>query len=72
MVQSVRGPVYLASALAGHTQKGIYLLFGIYGRDVQEVTNMEIPGDVKEKAVALCPCRYSCGYNEGEILSFNR
>ena len=20
----------------------------------------------------LCPCRYSCGYNEGEILSFNR
>ena len=25
------------------------LLFGIYGRDVQEVTNMEIPEDVQEK-----------------------
>lgn len=42
------GAVYLASALAGHTQKGLPT-FGIYGRDVQEVTNMEIPGDVKEK-----------------------
>ena len=38
----------MASALAGHTQKGLPT-FGIYGRDVQEVTNMEIPGDVKEK-----------------------
>ena len=42
------GAVYLASALASHTQKGLPT-FGIYGRDVQEVTNMEIPEDVKEK-----------------------
>ena len=42
------GAVYLASALASHTQKELPT-FGIYGRDVQEVTNMEIPEDVKEK-----------------------
>ena len=42
------GAVYLASALASHTQKGLPA-FGIYGRDVQEVTNTNIPEDVKEK-----------------------
>ena len=42
------GAVYLASALASHTQKGLPT-FGIYGRDVQEVTDMEIPEDVQEK-----------------------
>lgn len=42
------GAVYLASALAGHTQKGLPA-FGIYGRDVQEVSNTEIPADVQEK-----------------------
>lgn len=42
------GAVYLASALAGHTQKGLPT-FGIYGRDVQDITDKEIPEDVKEK-----------------------
>ncbi len=42
------GAVYLASALAGHTQKGLPA-FGIYGRDVQEVNDVNIPEDVKEK-----------------------
>lgn len=42
------GAVYLASALAGHTQKGLPT-FGIYGRDVQDITETEIPDDVKEK-----------------------
>ena len=42
------GAVYLASALAGHTQKGLPT-FGIYGRDVQEITCTDIPEDVKEK-----------------------
>lgn len=46
------GAVYLASALASHTQKGLPT-FGIYGRDVQEVTNMEIPEDVQEKLLRL-------------------
>ncbi len=42
------GAVYLASALAGHTQKGLPT-FGIYGRDVQDITETVIPEDVKEK-----------------------
>ena len=42
------GAVYLASALASHTQKGLPT-FGIYGRDVQDVTATDIPADVKEK-----------------------
>ena len=42
------GAVYLAAALAGHTQKGLPA-FGIYGRDVQDSDNTEIPADVKEK-----------------------
>ncbi len=42
------GAVYLAAALAGHTQKGVPA-FGIYGRDVQEATDTEIPADVREK-----------------------
>jgi len=42
------GAVYLAAALAGHNQKGIPA-FGIYGRDVQDAGDTEIPGDVREK-----------------------
>ncbi len=42
------GAVYLASALAGHNQKGLPA-FGIYGRDVQDVSDDSIPADVKEK-----------------------
>jgi L-fucose/D-arabinose isomerase len=42
------GAVYLAAALAGHNQKGLPA-FGIYGHDVQEVNDNEIPEDVKAK-----------------------
>ena len=42
------GAVYLAAALAGHTQKGIPA-FGIYGHDVQAATDTTIPEDVKAK-----------------------
>jgi L-fucose isomerase len=42
------GAVYLAAALAGHSQKGLPA-FGIYGRDVQDVGDNRIPDDVKEK-----------------------
>jgi L-fucose isomerase len=42
------GAVYLAAALAGHSQKGLPA-FGIYGRDVQDATDRAIPDDVKEK-----------------------
>jgi L-fucose/D-arabinose isomerase len=42
------GAVYLAAVLAGHTQKGLPA-FGIYGRDVQEAGDREIPADVATK-----------------------
>jgi L-fucose isomerase len=44
------GAVYLAAALAGHTQKGLPA-FGIYGRDVQDSSDSSIPADVKEKLI---------------------
>lgn len=42
------GAVYLAAALAGHSQKGLPA-FSIYGRDVQDADTTEIPADVAEK-----------------------
>ncbi|MBF0300698.1 MAG: L-fucose isomerase [Oligoflexia bacterium] len=42
------GAVYLAAALAGYSQKGLPA-FSIYGRDVQDKNDTEIPEDVKEK-----------------------
>ncbi len=42
------GAVYLAAALAGHTQKGLPA-FGIYGKDVQDANDTSIPTDIKEK-----------------------
>ncbi len=42
------GAVYLAAALAAHTQKGIPA-FGIYGRDVQDAGDTRIPADVATK-----------------------
>ena len=42
------GAVYLAAALAAHTQKGLPT-FGIYGRDVQDMGDPVIPEDIQEK-----------------------
>jgi len=42
------GAVYLAAVLAGHAQKGLPA-FGIYGRDVQNAGETDIPQDVREK-----------------------
>ena len=42
------GAVYLAAALAGYSQKGLSA-FGIYGHDVQDMTDSRIPDDVKDK-----------------------
>ena len=42
------GAVYLASVLATHAQKGLPA-FGIYGHDVQDLDDTEIPDDVREK-----------------------
>jgi L-fucose isomerase len=42
------GAVYLAAALAGHAQKGVPA-FGIYGHDVQDAGDTQVPADVREK-----------------------
>ena len=42
------GAVYLASVLATHAQKGLPA-FGIYGNDVCDADDTEIPADVREK-----------------------
>ena len=42
------GAVYLAAVLAAHAQKGLPA-FGIYGHDVRDADDAEIPDDVKEK-----------------------
>ena len=42
------GAVYLASVLATHAQKGLPA-FGIYGHEVQDADDKNIPADVREK-----------------------
>ncbi len=42
------GAVYLAAALAGYSQKGLPA-FAIYGRDIQDKSETDIPPDVGEK-----------------------
>lgn len=42
------GAVYLAAVLAAHAQKGLPA-FGIYGHDVQDLSDNTIPEDVQEK-----------------------
>ena len=42
------GAVYLAAVLAAHAQKGLPA-FGIYGHDVQDLSDNTIPDDVAEK-----------------------
>jgi len=44
------GAVYLAATLAAHNQFGLPA-FGIYGRDVQDLGDENIPQDVQEKLV---------------------
>ena len=42
------GAVYLAAVMATHNQKGLPA-FGIYGHDVQDMGDTEIPEDLQEK-----------------------
>lgn len=42
------GAVYLAAVLAAHNQKGLPA-FGIYGHNIQDIGDTEIPKDVQEK-----------------------
>jgi L-fucose isomerase len=46
------GAVYLAAVSAAHTQKGLPA-FTIYGRDVQDIGDTVIPGDVRAKLLSF-------------------
>jgi L-fucose isomerase len=46
------GAVYLAATLAAHNQFGLPA-FGIYGRDVQDLGDEDIPADVKKKLLSF-------------------
>lgn len=58
------GAVYLAAALAGHNQKGLPA-FGIYGKDVQDASDMSIPADVREKLLRFARAALSVGLMRG-------
>ena len=59
------GAVYLAAALAGHTQKGIPA-FGIYGKDVQEAGDETMPEDVVEKLLNFARAGLAVGFMKGK------
>lgn len=59
------GAVYLAAALAGHTQKGLPA-FGIYGRDVMESSDTSIPDDVAHKILSFCRAGISVALMRGK------
>lgn len=46
------GAVYLAATLAAHNQMGLPA-FGIYGKDVQDLGDQEIPEDVRDRLLSF-------------------
>jgi len=59
------GAVYLAAALAGYTQKGLPA-FGIYGRDVQDAGDQNIPDDVKDKLLRFVKASLAVAQMKGK------
>ena len=59
------GAVYLAAVLAAHSQKGLPA-FGIYGKDVQDANDNEIPDDVKEKIFNFVRAGLAVAYMKGK------
>jgi L-fucose/D-arabinose isomerase len=59
------GAVYLAAVLAGHNQKGLPA-FGIYGKDVQDVSDTTIPDDVKEKLLRFAKAGLAVAMMKGK------
>ena len=59
------GAVYLAAVLAGHAQKGLPA-FGIYGHDVQDITDNSIPADVAEKILRWARAALAVASMRGE------
>jgi L-fucose/D-arabinose isomerase len=59
------GAVYLAAALAGHNQKGLPA-FSIYGHNVQDSSDTNIPDDVKEKLLRFTKAGIAVGIMRGK------
>ncbi len=54
------GAVYLAACMAAHAQRGLPA-FSIYGRDVQDKDEKEVPSDVREKILRFAKCAIAVG-----------
>ncbi|HEX2986544.1 MAG TPA: L-fucose isomerase [Caproiciproducens sp.] len=54
------GAVYLAAVLAAHAQRGLPA-FAIYGHDVKDHDDMDIPEDVQEKILRFARCAVAVG-----------
>ncbi|MEG1535980.1 MAG: L-fucose isomerase [Clostridia bacterium] len=54
------GAVYLAAAMAVHAQRGLPA-FSIYGHDVQDMNDKEVPADVAEKILRFARCAVAVG-----------
>ncbi|MDR1929382.1 MAG: L-fucose isomerase, partial [Treponema sp.] len=60
------GAVYLAAALAGHSQKGLPA-FGIYGRDVMDLKDTgNIPEDVRDKIIRFIKAALAAAWMRGK------
>ena len=59
------GAVYLAAAMSAHTQKGVPA-FSIYGKDVQDKGDTNIPADVQEKILRFARCAVAVGTMRGK------
>lgn len=59
------GAVYLAAVLAGHAQKGLPA-FGIYGHEVMDADEKEIPIDVQEKLLRFGRCAIAAASMRGK------
>ena len=59
------GAVYLAAALAGHTMKGLPA-FGIYGRDVQDMGDNNIPDDVSTRILRFVRSALPVAFMKGK------
>jgi L-fucose isomerase len=59
------GAVYLAAVMAAHAQRGLPA-FAIYGHDVQDKGDTEIPADVREKILRFARCAIAVGLMRGK------
>ncbi len=59
------GAVYLAAVLAGHSQKGLPA-FSIYGKDVLDAGDNNLPEDVKEKLLRFAKAGLAVAWMKGK------